>query len=374
MAKRPVSGVEALREAFRAAPFEENGWDAALRALARQTRSTRAQIRARGNPHGVPVNHVTELLSPEWYREFASIRGGSPQSNWRMKAIATRAPLALVTEADFEAARAGGKFDLYDDFVAKYDMRHGCQTALLENGEILFGLALLRSDEDGRTTEQDRAVFASAVPEALTAARTQYALEREGMKLVAGAMDSMQAAAFVVDPTGRVGAMTRPAEDLLLSGRGVCLNEGTLLAMRAGDDGAFQRALAAALCDDPAARTAARLWLRTGSEPLAGFVCEVFPLPRRELSFGFDARALVVLREPNRHGARERRLLEQTLGLTRAEAEVALLAAEGLSREEIAARRNASPATVGTQMKAIFAKSVVNREAELVALVHRILR
>lgn len=62
------------------------------------------------------------------------------------------------------------------------------------------------------------------------------------------------------------------------------------------------------------------------------------------------------------------------MGLTRAEAEIAILAAEGYSRDEIANVRGATLNTIGSQLKSIFTKADVSREAELVALVNRLLR
>ncbi|MGK2942622.1 MAG: helix-turn-helix transcriptional regulator [Immundisolibacter sp.] len=52
-------------------------------------------------------------------------------------------------------------------------------------------------------------------------------------------------------------------------------------------------------------------------------------------------------------------------GLTRAEAEVALLLAQGLKAQQIAARRGASVATVNTQIKHIYAKAEADGHAGL---------
>ena len=71
-----------------------------------------------------------------------------------------------------------------------------------------------------------------------------------------------------------------------------------------------------------------------------------------------------------KHGAS----LRAALGLTGAEAEIALRLANGESREHIAADRGTSAHTLGTQIKSILRKSEVGREAELTALVNRLLR
>ena len=55
-------------------------------------------------------------------------------------------------------------------------------------------------------------------------------------------------------------------------------------------------------------------------------------------------------------------------GLTRAEARLAATLAKGISLEEAAAALSISVHTVRSQLKAVFAKTGVTRQAELVAL------
>ena len=53
-------------------------------------------------------------------------------------------------------------------------------------------------------------------------------------------------------------------------------------------------------------------------------------------------------------------------GLTRAEAEVALLLTEGLRAPQIGAHRETSTATVNTQLKQIYAKTGVDGQVALI--------
>jgi DNA-binding CsgD family transcriptional regulator len=63
--------------------------------------------------------------------------------------------------------------------------------------------------------------------------------------------------------------------------------------------------------------------------------------------------------------------LSRIYGLTAAEARLCLDLAEGLDIEDCATRRKTSPHTARTQLKNIFSKTGVRRQAELVALVWR---
>jgi DNA-binding CsgD family transcriptional regulator len=61
-------------------------------------------------------------------------------------------------------------------------------------------------------------------------------------------------------------------------------------------------------------------------------------------------------------------MLSQLFGLTRAEAALATQLSRGLQLQDAADALNISPHTARTQLKAIFAKTGVSRQAELVRL------
>jgi DNA-binding CsgD family transcriptional regulator len=102
--------------------------------------------------------------------------------------------------------------------------------------------------------------------------------------------------------------------------------------------------------------------------------CEIFALPRAEFSFGFAPCLLVVLRSPVDLDAATEREAASMLGITPAEAAVAIALAGGKEREAIAAARGSSLGTVTTQIKSLFRKLDVSREGELIALLNRLLR
>ena len=101
-------------------------------------------------------------------------------------------------------------------------------------------------------------------------------------------------------------------------------------------------------------------------------VLDVVPLPQRPHGFGYDPRALVVVRGTDRAPEHAKQLLRTAFRLTEAEAEVAMLLADGLLPEAIAASRGVSLGTVRTQIKAMHAKLGVHRRGELIAYLHRL--
>ena len=127
------------------------------------------------------------------------------------------------------------------------------------------------------------------------------------------------------------------------------------------------------MADDPAT-VPYSLWLGMDRPIRERRLCEVFRLPRREFSFGFEPHLLVTIRTASDISGAERDAIRRLLGLTAAEADIAMMLVEGLPREIIAARRGTSAGTVSVQIKRLFEKTGVAREAELVALVRRLLR
>ena len=177
----------------------------------------------------------------------------------------------------------------------------------------------------------------------------------------------MRTIAFIIDGRGRVGALTPAAEDWLGARNLLRLTDGFLRAQRPAEDRSFQQALGRILNEQSESQA---LWL--GGED--SVMCEMFAMPSREWSLGFAPRALIALRPPTEIGHDRADLLKSVLGLTGAEADIAIRMGRGQSREAIARARGATFATVNAQLKAIFRKSGAHREGELIALVNKLLR
>lgn len=354
------------------APFSQTGWETALRALATATRSSSGQIIGIGAARVVVFNLMTTLVEPEICRRWDTEIGAYSSSNWRV--AATGGVLELRHEHHYQQVRNPGRSALYDDFCHDANMPFGCQTVLLNQGGLLIGLATLRSYDDGPTSEEDRTIFSDIAPHVLAAARMQRSLENEAARLVAGSLDALSAAAFLCDRRGRVGAMTAAAETMISEGGLIALRDGELCASQMAENRELRAMIDQMLTSNDSAPAPRSLWLGMNKPIARRRLCEAFRLPRREFSFGFDPHLLVTVRTASDISAAERDAIRKLLGLTTAEAEIAMMMAEGLPRETIAVRRGTSTGTVSVQIKRLFEKTSTAREAELVALVRRMLR
>lgn len=358
-----------LNDMFANAPLSEGGWERALEKLGDRTGSQRAQIIGFGGPSAVPFNHVSNVGSPHLLDDFVAINGGDPRVNWRVAATST--PFRIIWEDHYAEIRRQKRFAIYDDFAATHEMMHGCQTVLSAAPSGFIGMALLRSDRDGRTSAEDRQLFSDVAPTVLNAIRMQQALHHQGAHLLAGTMEAMGSTTFLLDSSWHVIAMT-PSAEREASGHGaIVLRQSAIRAVDRDGDRRLQQALGRLFANERP--PVERLWLPHADPADRGSLCEIYPLPGREWSFGAAPRLMLALRRLDQPGSGNVRLLEEAFGLSRAEASVAAMLSAGLSRAEIAQRRGVRPDTVRDQIKTIFRKAHVHRESQLVALIARLL-
>jgi DNA-binding CsgD family transcriptional regulator len=135
---------------------------------------------------------------------------------------------------------------------------------------------------------------------------------------------------------------------------------------------AVDRALATALAaDDPQIALAA-----ISGDDDRRFLLQVHPLRGRARDLFLAASAVAVVIERDRRPGYLRassHALVPLFGLTEREADVVCLRAEGMELPAIAAHLGISPDTIRTYLKHAYDKVGVTRQAELVALVNRIL-
>ncbi len=361
-----------VREAIRQAPFESQGWDRALKAIAARTWSSCGELVVFGRNHTIDFNWMTDR-SETAHREFIEIGAGSPDVNWRV--AASGAPLKIVGEAEYDAIRGRMSSEPYDAWVERHDLEYGCQAMLHSEPNLMVGLAVVRARREGRTRFRDRQRFAELAPHVLASVRLQRALQDQGAAMIAGTFDALSVPALIVDGRGIVRARSDAAEQLLSRERRIGIRNSQLTAVVPADDrrlqSAFARVLGPGQEDGP---RIAGIVLRDQDDAGTTLLVHVFALPEQDWALGLGARAVVTLRRAFSQEAASLGMLTDLFELTPAEAEVAQMLSMGFSREKIAACRRTSVGTVTVQVKSVFRKVGVVREAELVATLNHAMR
>jgi DNA-binding CsgD family transcriptional regulator len=358
------AAVERVASLFDQAPLEPARWDDALRALASLTGSARAQL--------VSVDNRSDFTSFDWISDdegalrdqALTIGAYREQVNFRI-AAGRRAPeMAVLDERDYDAARSQLAYERYVEFIERTDIPFGCQTSLLIDPDRFVGLAILKSRADGRTTADQRVLFAAIAPRVRAAMKLQILIEQQGRQLVLGAFDAISTKALLLDQAGRVHEMT-PAADQLLSGtRRIWVRDGHIETPVPLETRRIAEAIHHAVEHRKSEATLLLPPLNESQHPLR---LAIHATPRQPWNMGVIPAAIIVLQD----GAvpantRRARVMEQ-YELTPAEADIVVALAEGNSRSHIAQLRNVSIATIRTQLKTIYQKLGVAREAELVA-------
>lgn len=176
-------------------------------------------------------------------------------------------------------------------------------------------------------------------------------------------LDAVPTQLISVDALGRLVDCNAGGEHVLRAGGVLTVREGKVTAPHAD---AAALAQAVALATDAATPTASALVLGRGGAGAGPVTLTVVP-HRRE-----DGRRVALLMIAPADRLPDAALLIRAHGLTRAEADVALLLAEGLGGKAIAERRGTSYLTVRSQVRQIAGKMGCSTAAQIALAVRRI--
>lgn len=355
-----------LTDAFMSAALGIRTWHPALERLADATGSAAAQLIELSVDGSVAYNLFTGL-DPEIHVQYLAQDRARPVVNPRARASHHARVLRAVAESDFISAEEHANDPHYNEFARPWNIPYSCLVPVARDARSQVVLAVFRTEAQGHIGAKERAHFEAASGHVHGALRAQRALADQASGLAAGTLDALSLAAFVCTVDGRVTSITRGAEAAAPLGDFLLVSGGMLQAANPRDAAALAEAIRRA--GNPLVRpgppVATALLLHARRDPVLTIAVDVFRMPGTPAET--EARVLVVVR-----GARRRRgdlapLLRHACGLTEAEADVALALADGKDLEEIAGARRVGVATIRSQMKSLFAKLGVRRQAELVA-------
>lgn len=189
--------------------------------------------------------------------------------------------------------------------------------------------------------------------------------------LYAGAVDQLAVATVILDEQERVLSCNSVAQAMLDEKDGLLVCEQVLQADHRKVNEQLKQlvrdAIAAQLSGEPSMARALRI-PRPSGLPDLGLV--VRPIPSSEWAEGQSSPCVAIfISDPRMHEDASRQLLAELFELTPAEANLAIKLARGLSLAELSAEQNISQHTARAQLKSIFSKTRVTRQAELVRLV-----
>ncbi len=243
----------------------------------------------------------------------------------------------------------------------------------VEPGGMLARLRFSRRHEEASFSADERAILARIAPHLRLSIQLYATLGRTASErnLYAGAVEQLAVATIILDKQGRVLSANTIARALLEDDNGLSIRGQHLVVENRDKNRELQTALETiikALHRGEASVIRALRVPRGGERAQLGLVLR--PVPVSEWGEGQSSPCVAVfisdpdLNEPSSQGT-----LGQLFDLTPAEANLAILLSRGLSLAEVSEAQNISQHTARAQLKSIFAKTGVSRQAELVRLV-----
>jgi DNA-binding CsgD family transcriptional regulator len=247
----------------------------------------------------------------------------------------------------------------------------GVDTA--EPGGMLARLRFSRRRSEARFRKRERELLTSLTPHLRRAIEIYAKLNRTTSErdVYAGAVNQLSVASIILDEQGRLLTTNAVGRALLDSGEGLGLRDGRLHIEGRDINKALQLALAtiikAQLRGETSVIKALRVPRPTGRSDL-GLV--IRPVPASQWSEGQSSPSVAVfVSDPDLQESTSRQILGELFDLTPAEANLATQLARGLSLAQVSSAQGISQHTARAQLKSIFAKTGVSRQAELVRLV-----
>lgn len=192
---------------------------------------------------------------------------------------------------------------------------------------------------------------------------------------MAAAFEMANVACIFVDNHGHVTIINDKARGLL--GTDLQIVQEELRPARADEAAVLHRSLsqvlsAAAPPNADFDGSAVLALTRTGKRPLLAHIQRIFD-GIDGIDGGFPhSHAVILLDDPEEKFKQRPATLTKLFGLTRVEAEIALLLAQGMSLHEIATHRTVSYETARAHLKSIYRKTDTNRQSELSLLLSNI--
>jgi DNA-binding CsgD family transcriptional regulator len=209
------------------------------------------------------------------------------------------------------------------------------------------------------------------VPHLQQAMRTQGKLATlsRGNADLAAALEAVRHGTIIVGSDGWVINLNTAAERILRAEDGLKMWSGRLAATSTIAEHQLQSALHAALTDSGSTIRGGRSFLCERSSGRRPYVVHVLPLHRAAADeTPSDAKALVLITDPDQEPEPATALLRRLYSLTTAEADVAVRVANGADLKEISDELSVSITTVRKHLQHVFEKTDTHRQAELVRL------
>jgi DNA-binding CsgD family transcriptional regulator len=347
----------AIERAFAEAALDPSRWDAAMDTAAAVTGVRGAALfPIRGRlplmPHSASMGEGFEIyVRDRWFERDERYRG-----------VPAALRRGVTTEFDFTTPDEINRNSYYQEFLAPQRFRWFAGI-LVGAADNLWSFSLQRTIAQGPFPRDEIRQAAALSARLSGVAAIARAL---GFAAISGAVEAFELSGMALvqlDNTAGVMRLNARAEKLI--GHGISVINGRLVAERKEATSALDRALNALLWRQSAALAPPIALPRKDRPPLLAYPVSLGSVAENPFA---DCRALLVLVDPEQDRRQPpEALLRNVLQMTPAEARLAAKLATGASVEDAAEILGITKITARNQLRAVFAKAGVHRQAQLVA-------
>lgn len=359
----PAWNFDPAEQEFAEAGLDPTRWVKALDHIASATGSHGAMLMplAGGILPNVPFTETVSEPMEEYFRDGWHLR------DERMRTIPIITRCGVADDFDGHSADAIAKHPYYQEFLAPHRLRWyaGVKVAC---GDDLWAVAIQRTIDQGPFSAEEKNELARLSSRLSTGAAIARAL---GASAAAGALEAFEmsgTAVVLVNRHGNVFKANRSAELLLVDD--VRIVKGKLVAKDAQATTALNRAIHSLLWRPAGGLSAPIVLPRASRRPLLAYPARLSNSTANALA---DCQAMVILVDPDTRPRTPEMTLRLVFRLTEAEARLATQLAFGQSLEKVADQFGIVKDTARAQLKSIFTKTGVHRQAELVAMLAKLL-
>jgi DNA-binding CsgD family transcriptional regulator len=263
------------------------------------------------------------------------------------------------------------KTEFYNDFLRPNEAYHECALIQEDGRGKVLALSLVRPRQAGEFDTRQIQFLARLAPHlagALEMHRKMLDL-KHAASAAAEVLESLDAGLVGVDDSGKICFMNGVAESLLRSGQVLRIQDERIVAHDTRQTTALNELLKTATdpnlnCDAGGSLIARR------DEHYLHLVVQ--PWRAGDRLFPGRLKAVVTISDPVARLRSRADLLSELFGLTPAETRVSMLLTDGLDPSEIATRMRITTHTVRSHLKAIYGKTSVGRQSQLVRLISKL--
>ena len=278
----------------------------------------------------------------------------------------------LVTVDEIMSQESWRNSVYYQQFLRGMDIEQMMGANLRVPDGAVCGFRVTRPAGAPPFSEEDKAFCAILLPHLKRSVSLHSHMGRlqSVSKLYAQTVDRMMVGTIILDEHGRILQANQVAEDLLQTGDGLKNSGGRLEAAFSPENNQLQRMIKEAISLSTDAQPAiieALSIMRTSGRSNLGVV--VHSVPMSEWSEGSRrAAAAVFVRDPEQQTQAPQEVVRQLFNLTPAETALAMQLMNGLSLDEAAELLHVKRNTARAHLRAIFSKTGVTRQTELVRM------